>query len=163
MQTIKGPGLFIAQFVDADARLGTLEGIAAFAAECGFTALQMPTFYPKIFDLEQAAESQSYCDDMRGTLSNYGLRISELTSQRQGRYWRSIRRMTWPSRISRLKACAAISVARLQWAEHQLRLAASASRRMDLDRHVTFSGSLLWPYFYPYPPAPAGSDRRRLS
>ena len=55
MQTIKGPGLFIAQFVDADAQLGTLEGIAAFAAECGFTALQMPTFYPKIFDLEQAA------------------------------------------------------------------------------------------------------------
>ena len=66
MQTIKGPGLFIAQFVDADARLGTLEGIAAFAAECGFTALQMPTFYPKIFDLEQAAQSQSYCDDMLG-------------------------------------------------------------------------------------------------
>jgi hypothetical protein len=26
MQTIKGPGLFIAQFVDADARLGALEG-----------------------------------------------------------------------------------------------------------------------------------------
>ena len=26
MQTIKGPGLFIAQFVDADARLGTLDG-----------------------------------------------------------------------------------------------------------------------------------------
>jgi sugar phosphate isomerase/epimerase len=76
MQTIKGPGLFIVQFVDADARLSTLEGIAAFAAECGFTALQMPTFYPKIFDLEQAAESQSYCDDMLGTLSNYGLRIS---------------------------------------------------------------------------------------
>jgi len=156
MQTIKGPGLFIAQFVDADARLGTLEGIAAFAAECGFTALQMPTFYPKIFDLEQAAESQSYCDDVLGTLANYGLRISELTSQRQGHlmavnpaYDLAIAHFA-PESVRR------DPVARLQWAEHQLRLAASASRRMDLDRHVTFSGSLLWPYFYPYPPAPAG-------
>jgi len=48
------------------------------------------------------------------------------------------------------------SNARRQWAERQLRLAANASRRLKLDRHVTFSGSLLWPYFYPYPPAPAG-------
>jgi sugar phosphate isomerase/epimerase len=107
MQTIKGPGLFIAQFVDADARLGTLEGIAAFAAECGFTALQMPTFYPKIFDLEQAAQSQSYCDDVRGTLSNYGLRISELTSQRQG-HLMAVNPAYDLAIISRLKACAAI-------------------------------------------------------
>ena len=84
MQTIKGPSLFIAQFINADPQLGTLEGLAAFAAECKFTALQIPTFFPEIFDLEQAAQSQSYCDDMLGVLAKHGLGISELTAQRQG-------------------------------------------------------------------------------
>ena len=43
MQTIKGPSLFIAQFINVDPQLATLEGLAAFAAECKFTALQIPT------------------------------------------------------------------------------------------------------------------------
>ena len=30
------------------------------------------------------------------------------------------------------------------------------SRRFGLTEHVTFSGSLAWPYFYPYPQRPAG-------
>ena len=55
MQTIRGPSLFIAQFIDADPKLSSLEGLAAFAAECKFTALQIPTAAPKIFDLEQAS------------------------------------------------------------------------------------------------------------
>jgi sugar phosphate isomerase/epimerase len=156
MQTIKGPGLFIAQFIDADPRFGTLEGLAAFAAECKFTALQIPTSSPKIFDLEKASESQAYCDDISGMLSGYGLQISELTSSRQGQlmavnsaYNKTIAHFA-PENVRH------DSKARRQWAERQLRLAANASRRLKLDRHVTFSGSLLWPYFYPYPPAPAG-------
>jgi len=156
MQTIKGPGLFIAQFIDADPRFGTLEGLAAFAAECKFTALQIPTSSPKIFDLEKASESQAYCDDISGMLSGYGLQISELTSSRQGQlmavnaaYDKTVAHFA-PENVRH------DSKARRQWAERQLRLAANASRRLKLDRHVTFSGSLLWPYFYPYPPAPAG-------
>jgi sugar phosphate isomerase/epimerase len=156
MQTIKGPGLFIAQFIDTDPKLGTLEGIAAFAAECKFTALQIPTFVPKIFDLEQAAQSQAYCDDVVGILAQYGLGISELTSQRQGQlmavhpaYDRTLAHFA-PENIRH------DPIKRQTWAECQLRLAAAASRRLKLDRHVTFSGSLLWPYFYPYPPAPTG-------
>lgn len=156
MRTIKGPGLFLAQYVNADERLSTLEGLASFAAECGFTALQIPTFYPKIFDLAQAAESQAYCDDIRGVLARHKLEISELTSQRQGHlmavnpaYDRTIAHLAPESVRSDPRA-------REDWAASQLRLAAKASRRLELDRHVTFSGSLLWPYFYPYPPVPAG-------
>src|SRR5882724_11987403 len=156
MQTVKGPSLFIAQFIDADPRLATLEGLAAFAAEAKFTALQIPTFSPKIFDLEQAAQSQAYCDDVLGILARHGLGISELSAARQGQlmavhpaYDRTLAH--FGPELARGDA-----VARQQWAERQLRLAAAASRRLKLDRLVTFSGSLLWPYFYPYPPAPAG-------
>src|SRR4051794_9279326 len=156
MRTIKGPSLFIAQFINADPRLATLEGLAAFAAECKFTALQIPTFFPKIFDLEQAAQSQSYCDDVLGILAKHGLGISELTAQRQGQlmavhpaYDRTLAHFG-PEQTRQDPA------ARQAWAARQLALAAAASRRLDLDRHVTFSGALLWPYIYPYPPAPAG-------
>ncbi|MFU8763002.1 MAG: sugar phosphate isomerase/epimerase, partial [Haliea sp.] len=46
--------------------------------------------------------------------------------------------------------------ARRAWAEAQLRLAARASRRFAITTHATFSGSLLWPYLYPYPQWPEG-------
>ena len=77
MRTIKGPALFIAQYVDADLRLSTLEGLCAFAAELGFKALQIPTFLPHIFDLARAAESRDYCDDVRAVLARHGLEIAE--------------------------------------------------------------------------------------
>ena len=93
---------------------------------------------------------------MLGLLAKYGLGISELTSQRQGQlmavhpaYDLTTRAFCAGERPPRSGSAAAMG-------EHQLRLAAAASRRLKLDRHVTFSGSLLWPYFYPYPPAPAG-------
>lgn len=40
--------------------------------------------------------------------------------------------------------------------QRQLRLAASASRRLGLCAHATFSGALLWPMVYPWPPRPSG-------
>jgi sugar phosphate isomerase/epimerase len=41
--------------------------------------------------------------------------------------------------------------ARQAWAVEQLLLAAKASRNLGLTAHVTFSGALAWPYFYPWP------------
>jgi sugar phosphate isomerase/epimerase len=35
-------------------------------------------------------------------------------------------------------------------------MAAKASANLGLDAHVTFSGSLAWPYLYPWPQRPAG-------
>jgi sugar phosphate isomerase/epimerase len=46
--------------------------------------------------------------------------------------------------------------ARQEWAVEQLYLAAKASRRLGLDASVTFSGSLAWPYFFPWPQRPPG-------
>jgi sugar phosphate isomerase/epimerase len=40
---------------------------------------------------------------------------------------------------------------RRQWATEEVRKAAKASRRLGLTEHVTFTGSLAWPYLYPYP------------
>ena len=39
MKTIKGPGIFLAQFIGAQAPFNTLEGLAHWAAGLGYQAL----------------------------------------------------------------------------------------------------------------------------
>jgi sugar phosphate isomerase/epimerase len=46
--------------------------------------------------------------------------------------------------------------ARQEWAVQQLKYAAKASNNLGLNAHATFSGSLLWQYFHPWPQRPAG-------
>ena len=154
MRTIRGPGLFIAQFVGTEPEFTTLDGIARWAAGLGFKALQVPISFPHIFDVEQAAASAAYCDDFRAALDKHGLAISELASQRQGHLVASHPAY---ARITEGFAPAALRgdpAGRQAWATSQLSAAATASRRLGLDRHATFSGAFLWPYFYPFPPTP---------
>ena len=70
MKTIKGPGIFLAQFAGDTAPFNTLEGMAGWAAELGFTGIQIPTWDARLFDLKKAAESQGYCDEILGIASS---------------------------------------------------------------------------------------------
>lgn len=65
MQTIKGPSLHLAQFSDAQAPFDTLPAIAKWAADIGFKALQIPAWDERLFDVKTAAESQTYCDEVK--------------------------------------------------------------------------------------------------
>jgi len=84
MKTIKGPGLFLAQFASDEAPFNTLPGIARWASEMGFVAVQIPTWDRRLFDLQLAAESQTYCDDVKGMLADAGVEISERSTHSQG-------------------------------------------------------------------------------
>ena len=75
MRTIKGPGIFLSQFISAEAPFNSLDGLAGWAAGKGYKAVQIPCNHPHIFDVEKAAESQAYCDDITGTLAEHGLAI----------------------------------------------------------------------------------------
>ncbi len=68
MKTIKGPGIFLAQFIGPQAPFNTPAGIAQWAAGPGYKALQIPCNHPAIFDVERAAASQTYCDEVSGIL-----------------------------------------------------------------------------------------------
>jgi sugar phosphate isomerase/epimerase len=46
--------------------------------------------------------------------------------------------------------------ARTEWAVQQLKYAAIASKHMGITAHATFSGSLLWHTWHPWPQRPAG-------
>ena len=94
MKTIKGPGIFLAQFIGPQAPFNTLAGIAQWAAGLGYKALQIPCNHPAIFDVERAAASQTYCDEVSGILAEHGLVISELSTHLEGQLVRCIQRMT---------------------------------------------------------------------
>ena len=66
------------------AALRHLDHIAGWAASLGFLGLQVPTGNAAIFDLQRAAESDAYCDEVRGTLASHGLELTELNSSRLG-------------------------------------------------------------------------------
>lgn len=63
---IKGPALFLAQFAGDSAPFHSLESITKWAASLGYRGVQIPTFDARLFDLEKAADSQTYCDEVRG-------------------------------------------------------------------------------------------------
>ena len=156
MANIQGPAIFLAQFISDQAPFNSLTGIAQWASEKGYKAIQVPTQNPEIFDLEKAATSQRYCDEVTAILAKYELQISELSTHIQGQLV-----AVHPAYATLMDQFAPPEVqgnaqARTDWATNQLLLAAQASKNLGLKAHATFSGSLLWPYVYPWPQRPAG-------
>ena len=84
MKTIKGPAVFLAQFVDKKAPFNSLDGICKWAADLGYQGIQIPTWENFLIDLDKAAESQDYCDELIGKVRSYGLEITELSTHLQG-------------------------------------------------------------------------------
>ncbi|TFW18110.1 sugar phosphate isomerase/epimerase family protein [Duganella callida] len=155
MKTIKGPAIFLAQFMGNDVPFDNLANLAGWAAGLGYQGIQLPCD-KRLFDLELAADSQAYCDDISGLLASHGLQISELSTHLQGQLV-----AVHPAYDALFDGFAAAQVrgnpaARQAWATDQLQRAARASRRLGLTAHASFSGALAWPYLYPWPQRPAG-------
>ena len=84
MKTIKGPGIYLAQFAADDAPFNRLDTLAQWVADRGFKGVQIPTWDTRLINLKLAAESQTYCDEIKGTLASKGLEITELASHITG-------------------------------------------------------------------------------
>lgn len=156
MKTIKGPAIFLAQFVGDVAPFNNLKEISRWAASLGYKGVQIPSWDSRLFDLKLAAQSRTYCDEIRGTLKSSGVELSELSTHLQGQLV-----AVHPAYDEAFDGFAPESLrgnpsARQQWAVEQLQFAAKASSNLDLKAHVTFSGALAWPYVYPWPQRPPG-------
>jgi sugar phosphate isomerase/epimerase len=154
MKTIKGPGIFLAQFAGDEAPFNTLENLAQWAADLGFVGVQIPTWDKRLFDLQRAAESQEYCDEILGTVRAAGLEVTELSTHLQGQLVAS--HPAYDTMLEGFAPAGLNAQERQTWAVQQLHWAAKASWRMGLTAHATFSGALAWPFFYPWPQRPAG-------
>jgi sugar phosphate isomerase/epimerase len=156
MKTIKGPAIFLAQFAGDAAPFNSLDSIAAWAAELGYEGIQIPSWDGRLFDLKKAAESKTYCDEVKGIAAKHDIVITELSTHLQGQLV-----AVHPAYDEAFDGFAAPEVrgnpkARQAWAVEQLMHAAKASQNLGLTAHATFSGALAWPFVYPWPQRPAG-------
>jgi len=156
MKTIKGPAIFLAQFMGDEPPFNQLDSVCKWAAGLGYKGIQLPTNDTRLIDLKLASESKSYCDELKGRINNNGLEITELSTHLQGQLI-----AVHPSYNDLFDAFAPKEVhgnpaARTEWARQQLIFAAKASQNLGLNAHASFSGSLAWPYIYPWPQRPDG-------
>ena len=156
MKTMKGPGIFLAQFMGDQAPFNSLDTIAPYMANLGYKGIQLPTWDSRVIDLQQAADSKTYCDDLKGKLDDMGLEITELSTHLQGQLV-----AVHPAYAAMFDGFGPAELVgkpndQQAWAVNQLMLAAKASQNLGLTSHVSFTGALLWPFMYPWPQRPAG-------
>jgi sugar phosphate isomerase/epimerase len=143
-RTIRGPGLFVAQFLRDRPPFDSLAGVAGWAAGLGYRALQLPVQDVRVLDLRAVAASRDRAQDVVGTLAAHGLVVSELSAHRLGYL------------LARHPAYALADPPEAgrdphAFAAERLRLVARACANLDVTRCAAFSGGLAWPYVYPWP------------
>ena len=156
MKTIKGPALFLAQFAGDEAPFDSWDSITRWAADCGYVGVQVPSWDARLIDLDKAATSKDYCDELKGKARENGVEVTELSTHLQGQlvashpaYDEAFDGFTVPAMRGNPRA-------RQEWAVDQVRKALTASRNLGLNAMATFSGALAWPFLYPWPQRPAG-------
>lgn len=153
---MKGPAIFLAQFMGDKPPFNSLDTVLEWAASLGYKGIQIPTWDARCIDLEKAAESKTYCDELKGKFEKHGLEITELSTHLQGQLV-----AVHPAYDLMFDGFAPESkrnnpAARTEWAVNQMKCAAKASANLGLTSHATFSGALLWHTVYPWPQRPAG-------
>lgn len=156
MKTIKGPAIYLAQFMGDKPPFNSLEAICRYMAGLGYKGIQIPAWESRLIDLQKAAESKAYCDELKGRVASHGLEITELATHLQGQLV-----AVHPAYDALFDGFAPEKFrgnpgARTAWAVQQMEWSARASRNLGLNAHITFSGALLWPFLYPWPQRPAG-------
>ncbi len=151
MTTIKGPGIFLAQFMGDNPPFHDLKAICLWAEALGFKAVQIPTWDARCIDLQKAAESKTYADEIKGIVNDCGLEISELSTHLQGQLVAVHPAYDISFDNFAPKNVHGNSKARTEWAVQQLKYAAKASQNLGVNAHATFSGALVWPMVYPWP------------
>ncbi|MDD5110467.1 MAG: sugar phosphate isomerase/epimerase [Patescibacteria group bacterium] len=134
----------------------TLRNACRQVAAWGYKAIQVPTWDGRCIDLKQAAESKAYCDDWQAVLQEFGLDASEGAFHLQGQLV-----AVNPVYDEVFDGFAPEAVrgnpkARTAWAIEQCKLVAQASRNLGLTVAPGFTGSLAFPFLYPWPPRPKG-------
>ncbi|NOT59648.1 MAG: sugar phosphate isomerase/epimerase [Acidobacteria bacterium] len=154
MNSIQGPAIFLAQFLRDVSPYNSLDALAQWVSEMGYHGVQIPAWDKRVFDLELAAESQAYCDDVRALLDKHNLVVTELNAALAGQVLAvhpAYEEMFAPFHPAGLKGDA-----RTEWATAQLLKTVAASVKLGLKAIPTLSGGFAWHLFYPWPQRPAG-------
>jgi len=154
MAQIKGPAIFLAQFAQDVAPYHTLPAITQWAKDLGYLGVQIPGWDSRFIDLDKAAESKQYCDDLQAQTN--GLAITEIATHLIGQLV-----AVHPAYDELFDGFAPAELhgnppARTAWAVEQMTKAIKASHNLGISVLPTFSGALLWHTMYPWPQRPQG-------
>src|SRR5215211_1057770 len=132
MTTIKGPAIFLAQFLGDQPPFNDMRSICRWAKDLGFVGVQIPTWDSRCIDLQKAAESTTYADELKGMINEIGLEITELSTHLQGQLV-----AVHPAYDALFDGFAPKEVhgnaaARTEWAVQQLKWAAKASQNLGI-------------------------------
>ncbi len=153
---IKGPGIFLAQFMGDAAPFNSWASVTKWAGSLGYVGVQVPGWDGRCIDLKKAAESKTYCDELKGVAAAGGVAITEIATHLQGQLV-----AVHPAYDEAFDGFAPKEVqgkpaARTAWAVEQMKYALSASKNLGLTALPSFTGALLWHTMYPWPQRPAG-------
>ena len=62
---MKGPAVFLAQFMRDEKPYNNIHNIGRWVANLGFKGVQIPGWDPRVIDLNKAAESKTCCDEYK--------------------------------------------------------------------------------------------------
>jgi len=154
MKTIKGPAIFLAQFIRDEAPFNTLDGLTSWVADLGYKGVQIPSWDDHLIDLKLAATSKTYCDELRGKVESKGLEIVELAAYLQGQViaihpaYETMFDAFYPKGLT--------TKARTEWATDQLIMTIKASANFNTKNISVLSGGFAWHTMYPWPQRPDG-------
>jgi sugar phosphate isomerase/epimerase len=154
MSQIKGPAIFLAQFYQDAPPHNTLSNITQWAKDLGYIGVQIPSDNAHFIDLDKAAASKQYCDDLKGQTN--GLAITEIATHLHGQLIAVHPAFDTLFDAFAPKELQGNAKARTEWAIDRMTKAIQASRNLGLNVLPTFSGALLWHTVYPWPQRPKG-------
>ncbi|KAJ6436009.1 mutator-like element [Purpureocillium lavendulum] len=150
---IRGPAIFVAQYLSEETPFNSLDGVAKWAADLGYRGIQIP-IDERLIDIDRAATDHEYCETLLTTLKQHNVELTELSSHIQGQLVAA-----HPAYDTLFDGLAPPQFrgdpkARQKWASETVIKAARASKNLGLKAHATFSGALAWPFVYPWPQRP---------
>lgn len=154
MKRIKGPAVFLAQFLRDEEPFNTLESLSEWFSNLGYAGIQIPSWDERAIDLGKAAQSKSYCDEYQGKLAQIGIEVAEISAHLQGQVmaihpvYAEMFEGFFPKGLN--------DRGRTDWATDQFMKAIKASVNMGLKNVAALSGGLAWHTFYPWPQRPEG-------
>lgn len=154
MNSMEGPGLFLAQFMRDEPPFNTFNGICRWAVELGYRGVQIPVWDSRLIDLDEAADSDAYCDDWRAKLELHGLRLTELNGALAGQVL-----ALHPAYELAFQPFFPVGLGdrdRIAWATEQLQKTVRAAARLGTKCVPVLSGGFAWHLAYPWPQRPAG-------
>lgn len=154
MAKIKGPAIFLAQFLRDEEPYNNLDNIGKWVAGLGYTGVQIPTWDKRVFDLDTAAESRTYCDEYRGKLEAMGLEPTECAGYLAGQVLAV--HPAYELMFEAFHPAGLRGEARTDWASGELEKCIRASVNMGTTVIPVLSGGLAWHMVYPWPQRPEG-------